>query len=187
MPSRSPTWVRPRGIVTASDALPDSWRRGLRAVRPGTWLRAGTFGLVAAFVIAIPTRLVPNGFFSRMTPVRPLDYVLLIISSGILGLTLALRSAGTGADRSSSPSFWPAGAGAAGTRAVTGGIGTVFAVGCPVCNKLVVALLGTGGALSVFAPLQPVIGLAAVGLLAFGLAHQLRVLGATVCQPPIEN
>jgi hypothetical protein len=39
---------------------------------------------------------------------------------------------------------WSAGGGPTGTRAVVSGVGTVFAVGCPVCNKLVVALLGTG-------------------------------------------
>ena len=43
-------------------------------------------------IIAIPTRLVPNGFFSRMTPTRPQDYVFLAISASLLGLTLALRS-----------------------------------------------------------------------------------------------
>jgi len=33
-----------------------------------------------------------------------------------------------------------------------------FAIGCPICNKLVVALLGVSGALTCWAPLQPLIG-----------------------------
>ena len=33
-----------------------------------------------------------------------------------------------------------------------------FAVSCPVCNKVVVALLGASGATSTFAPLQPALG-----------------------------
>ena len=39
---------------------------------------------------------------------------------------------------------------------------TYLAVGCPVCNKVVLVALGTSGALSWFAPVQPLLGLAAV-------------------------
>jgi hypothetical protein len=51
-------------------------------------------------------------------------------------------------------------------------------VGCPVCNKLVVLLLGAGGALSYFAPLQPVLGMVSLALLAYALCTRLRALGA---------
>ena len=37
-------------------------------------------------------------------------------------------------------------------------IGAFLAIGCPVCNKIALVLLGTSGAMTVFAPLQPVIG-----------------------------
>ena len=47
---------------------------------------------------------------------------------------------------------------------------TAFAVGCPVCNKLVIAVLGTSGAMSVWAPVQP--GLAVLSIV--GLAWTLR-------------
>jgi hypothetical protein len=144
-----------------------SWRRGLESIQTGTWLRALVLAIVSGTIIAIPTRLVPNGFFSRMTPTRPQDYVFLAISASLLGLTLALRS------------IIPEDA-----KVAAGGIGTVFAVGCPVCNKLVVALLGTGGALSIFAPLQPVIGAAAAGLLLLGLRRQLGALDTPLCRVP---
>lgn len=38
-------------------------------------------------------------------------------------------------------------------------------MGCPVCNKLVLVLLGSSGALSYWAPLQPLIAVASVALL----------------------
>jgi hypothetical protein len=43
---------------------------------------------------------------------------------------------------------------------------TVLAVGCPLCNKLVLAVLGSSGALAVWAPLQPVLALAALAIAA---------------------
>jgi hypothetical protein len=162
-----------------------NWLHALRQVGGTTWLRAAGFGLAAGVVIAIPTRLVPNGFFSRMTPTRPQDYVLLVVSSALLGLTMALQSSGNAASsfRLARPGV---GGGAMEARAVVAGVGTFLAVGCPVCNKVVVALIGTGGALSFFAPLQPVIGLAAVALLVVGLRRQLRGLDATACPRPLE-
>jgi hypothetical protein len=50
-------------------------------------------------------------------------------------------------------------------RGGAGGLLTFFAVGCPVCNTLVLLPLGTNGAMSYFEPVQPVLSLAAVGLL----------------------
>lgn len=48
----------------------------------------------------------------------------------------------------------------------SGGLLSYFAIGCPVCNKLVVLALGSSGAISWFAPLQPLLAVASVGLLA---------------------
>ena len=61
-----------------------------------------------------------------------------------------------------------------------------FAVGCPVCNKLVVGLLGTSGATGSFAPAQPALGAAAVALTAGALVIRVRAIrrGAWPLQPP---
>ena len=149
---------------------PTTWRQVLSAIPTRTYGRAIALAILSGAVIAVPTRLIPNGLFSRMTPTRPQDYVFLVVSAVLLGLTLALRS--------SVPQD---------AKVAAGGIGTVLAVGCPVCNKLVVALLGSGGALSLFAPLQPVIGAAAVGLLVVGLRRQLQALGASACAVPVTR
>jgi hypothetical protein len=58
----------------------------------------------------------------------------------------------------------------------------LFAVGCPICNKLVVAVLGAGGALSYFGPAQPVLGAASIVLLGAALALRLRALAARSVQ-----
>lgn len=108
--------------------------------------------LVAGFAIALPARLVPNSLFSRMTPTRPLDYVFWITGSVLVGLSLAFgRSSRSDA------------------CGLAGGTGTFLAVGCPVCNKLVVALIGVAGAVNVFAPLQPLLGSVSIALLLWSL------------------
>ncbi len=55
----------------------------------------------------------------------------------------------------------------------------MFAVGCPACNKLVVLALGAGGAMTYFAPIQPVLGFLSLGLLAYAL--RMRLAGAVSC------
>lgn len=56
-----------------------------------------------------------------------------------------------------------------------GGLGAFLAIGCPVCNKVALVLLGASGALSIWAPLQPLLGLVSVALLAGALAWRLRM------------
>jgi hypothetical protein len=116
-------------------------------------------------VIGIPTDIVPNPIFGRMTPVRIQDYVVLAVTAllaGILAATYALP-------RAHSCSIEQG-------KTTLGGFLTFLAVGCPTCNKIVVALLGTSGALNIFQPLQPLLGAISFGLL--GLAIWLRVRGA---------
>ncbi|WKV15937.1 hypothetical protein LP422_24200 [Janibacter limosus] len=55
-----------------------------------------------------------------------------------------------------------------------GGLLTFFAVGCPVCNKLVLLALGTAGAMTWFEPVQPVLQVPAVLLLTRSLRTRLR-------------
>ena len=57
-----------------------------------------------------------------------------------------------------------------------------FAVGCPVCNKLVLLALGTSGAMSFFAPLQPILAVASIGLMAYAVRTRLR--GEVACAVP---
>lgn len=148
--TKPPTNVARRSLVAT-----------LVGLGPSYWWRALALAAVSGLALAVPTRLVPNGFFSRMTPTRPLDYVFWVAASALLGLTLAMRSP----DRD-----------AAGP--VAGGVGTFLAVGCPICNKIVVALLGVSGALSYFAPLQPLIGSAALVLLVVALRRRASALAA---------
>jgi hypothetical protein len=130
------------------------------------WTAAAT--ILVGILIAIPTAIVENPFFTRMTPVEPEQYVVWVLTSLLSGALLATYVAGA---------FRGGGA----SRATGAGLLGVFAVGCPICNKLVVGLLGTSGALSYFAPMQPVIGAAAVALAGWALLVRLRRLAEPSC------
>ncbi|MQA06883.1 MAG: hypothetical protein GEV07_30725 [Streptosporangiales bacterium] len=126
------------------------------------WLIAAAGAVVAALVIGVPTGVVPTPLYTRMTPVLWWNYPVWAVSAVLTGLITGTYV------RASSGSRPRQG------RAVAGGLLSVFAVGCPICNKLVVLALGTSGALSYFAPLQPVLALASLAVLAVALRQRLR-------------
>lgn len=140
-------------------------RTTLRAFTPGAWLAAVTAGLLVLLAIGGTTAIFENDFFGRMTPVRAQDYVFWILSAVLVGLL-----AGT---------FVVSRASEHAGKAVAGGFFADIAVGCPICNKIVVAALGTSGALTFFEPLQLFIGIGSVALLAFALLLRARSIGGT--------
>jgi hypothetical protein len=159
--------VRMYGVVAGA-------RYGLsvaaRTVLVGLSAAVGT-----ALVIGIPTDVVPNPWFAREIAVRPFDVVTLVALSVVTGALVATYTL----------------AGDSGAAAPRAGIGSGivgwFAVGCPVCNKIVVALIGASGATSTFAPLQPALGVAAVGLASAALAVRVRAITRGTCPlPPPE-
>ena len=58
------------------------------------------------------------------------------------------------------------------------GLLSFFAVGCPVCNKLVIVALGATGARQWFEPIQPLLAVASIVLLAWALRARLRSAAA---------
>lgn len=153
----------------------------LRTLPAATWPRAVVFAGVAAVVIAVPSDLIDTPIFGRPVEVRWIDYVILAITSALIGLIFAIRP--TPADPAASDGL-AATAERQGTRTIWGGFVSFLAVGCPVCNQAVVALVGVSGALSWWAPVQPVIGLLAVALLLYTLRKRLNTYRLSVCPVP---
>ncbi len=134
------------------------------------WAAAACGTVAAALAIGIPTGIIETPFYTRMMPVIPWNYPVWLVSSLLTGLVIATYVRP------------PADVPRTGGRAGLGAVLSVFAVGCPVCNKLVVFLIGLTGALNVWAPLQPLLGVASVALLAFALSVRLR--GERACRAP---
>jgi hypothetical protein len=135
----------------------------------------GATGL-AALLIGVPTVLIPNWLFSRMTPTRWWEYPVWLAASVLTGLIAATFVTSRTSSRNAQESRSEL------TATASGGLLSAFAVGCPVCNKLVVALIGVSGALQVWAPLQPLLGLASIALLCVALRR--RLAGDLVCAVP---
>ncbi len=144
----------------------------LRTLPSGTWFRTALYSLAAAVVIAVPSDLIDTPLFGRPVETRPIDYVILSITAGLIGLILAISVPKSEVSESQE------------TRTIWGGFVSFLAVGCPVCNQAVVALIGTSGALSWWAPVQPFVGLAAVALLAYTLRLRLRTYQLDACPVP---
>lgn len=155
--------------MTAAAATLRASALDLRAWPLRLWLLALVAATAAALATGIPTDMVPTPLFRRMTPIVWWDWPLWILGSALLGLVAATY---VRADRRASP--------AEGGVLVGGGLLTVLAVGCPICNKLVVLALGTAGALTYFAPIQPALGLLSV-LLA-GVALVVRTGARPACR-----
>lgn len=147
--------------------------KDLHALAPVTWVRAVPMALIAALVIAIPSDLIDTRFFGRPIDPKALDYLILAITAGLIGLILAIRP-DTITERHETDQ----------TRTIWGGFVSFLAVGCPVCNQAVVALVGTSGALSWWAPVQPVVGLLAIALLVHTLQRRLDTYQLTACPVP---
>lgn len=138
---------------------------------PRRWAAALAASGLAGVFMGVPTGIIRTSFYSRMTPVRWWDYPVWLASAALIGLSFATYV--RVADRTRSSAVDGSG------RTVGASLVSVFAIGCPVCNKLVVAVLGFSGALTYFSPIQPLLGLISLALLAFGL--KVRLDGERSC------
>lgn len=128
--------------------------------RTRRYSRAVAVGLVTAAVVGIPTDVLDTDYFTRMTPVRWWEYPVLTLTAVLTGLWAAIPRATD--DRR-------------GQGKVAGAVTTtLIAVGCPVCNKVVIGLLGVSGALGVWAPIQPVLAILSLAALAASVVVRWR-------------
>jgi hypothetical protein len=132
------------------------------------WL-AAAFGAAASLVgLGLISAIIPNPVFGRTIPPDGSAIAVWLLSAPLMGLLLATFVA--------KPRSWtPTSRRDVGGSGLTlGGLATFFAIGCPVCNKIILLALGTSGALNVFAPIQPLIGVGSLAILAGTVVWSLR-------------
>jgi len=131
---------------------------------------AGAVG--TALLVGLPTDVIPNPVFGRPVPVTWWSYPTLVVTAVLGGLLLSTYvRTGTLED---------AAIDRPGRMGGVGGLLSFFAVGCPVCNKIVLVALGSSGAMSVFAPLQPLLAIAS--LIVMGVALRVRLSNTLSCR-----
>lgn len=135
------------------------------------WLAGAGVAVLVYVVVAIPTVLIPNSLFSREVPPTWWSYAALGASALLTGL-LAATYVASPIERT----------GATNKAGLFGSVLTFFAVGCPVCNKLVLLALGTTGAMKFFEPVQPLLAVFSIGLLVWALVR--RISQENACKVP---
>ena len=150
----------------------------MRAWTRRQWITAVAASAALAVAIGLVTVLIPNPLFTRMIEAPWWSYPVWLVSAILSGLLIATYVAPDGRPEREREA-------AHGRRSVVGAVLSFFAVGCPTCNKIVVLALGTNGAITWFAPLQPVLAAGSLALLAWALRARLRA--AQECRIPVAD
>ncbi|MBT1004395.1 hypothetical protein KIH31_17560 [Paenarthrobacter sp. DKR-5] len=139
------------------------------------WVTAAGAAAATFLIVAVPTDLIDTPFFSREIPPTWWSYPVLGLTALLSGLLTATYVDGAPrTEKDKSTRFGSAGA-----------LAAFFAVGCPVCNKLVLLALGATGAVQYFAPLQPALGAISIGLLAWAFVK--RATTENACAVPARG
>lgn len=150
----------------------------LRAWPARRWAAALLGSVIVGLVVALPTAVIPNPVFGRAVEVTWWSYPTVLVSAVLGGLLLASYVRIPAVGQPDAPADRADGEQAEVDRAsklgMAGGFIAFFAVGCPVCNKLVLLALGASGAMTWFAPVQPLLAITSVILMAVALRIRLR-------------
>ena len=139
------------------------------------WFVATGAGLFTYLFISSTTAVIENPIFNREIATTNWSVPVIVISSILTGLLSATYVKNGVSDHN--PKQLKVGS--------VGALLSYFAVGCPVCNKLVLIALGYSGAIQYFAPIQPYLALAGIALLAFSL--RMRMNNEYSCSLPFQN
>lgn len=120
--------------------------------------------VATALVIGVPTGIIHTPWYTRMTPVLWWNYPVWALSAILTGALVATYVK----DPARPVPVTQSG------KTFAGGMLSLFAVGCPICNKLVVMAIGVSGALNWFAPVQPVLAGGSLGLLTYAVWARRR-------------
>lgn len=150
-------------------------------------LHALAWSLVALVGYGMVSAIIPNPVFGRQIPPEAFAIAVWLLSSPLIGIVGATYTAPMPAASARPIAFASVGPLVAArpaepteqhrssTLGTLGSLGAFLAIGCPICNKLALMLLGTSGALSIWAPIQPVLGGLSLVLLALTATWRIRL------------
>lgn len=147
----------------------------LRSWPARRWATAIGVAVAYVLVVAVSTAMIDTPIFGRDVPTTWWAWPALLVAAALSGLLTASYVRAPGVATTTDE---------AGTRrGMLGAFLTWFAVGCPVCNKIALLVLGYAGAMTWFAPIQPFLWVAAIVALVWALRVRLR--GEVACALPV--
>lgn len=151
------------------------------------WVVAVVGGLVTGLMVALPTAVIPNPIFGREIGVTWWSYPVVVITAVLGGLLVATYVRPRDVEPDPAEADESEELDRASKLGMAGALVSFFAVGCPVCNKVVLLALGTSGAMTWFAPIQGYLALASVVLMVVALRARLRgeIACAVPARPPV--
>lgn len=161
---------------------------GLRTWTSRQVIVAAAVALAFGVLLGLATVLIPNPLFTREIPPVWWNYPVWILTSAFSGMLSATYVRGVRASEPAPTESVDIGQNDENQARRVSRIGMAgaflawFAVGCPVCNKFALLALGYSGAITWFAPFQPVLAVAA--LLLTGAALVVRLRGQAACPLP---
>ena len=170
----------PLPLARWSADLSLAWQ-SLRLWTPRQYATGAVAALGVALLVGVATVLIPNPVFGREIEPVWWNYPAWIVTSVLSGLLMATYVR-TGPGVPSVDEDEEPGGRSTSRVGIAGGVLAWFAVGCPVCNKIALLALGYSGAITWFAPLQPILAVAALVLTAVALVWRLR--GQVACPVP---
>ena len=116
---------------------------------------------IVFFLFGIVTALIKTPFFKRMTIPSSLDYFFLVSVSILIGIYVGIY-------------FYKKNK-KGNICAYSGATSGFFAIICPLCSTLLVALFGASAVMMYFEPIRPILGWLAVILLLIGIYYQIKI------------
>lgn len=135
-----------------------SW--GVKMIKTKPLLIAALTWIVSTLILGVPTDVIPNDYFMRISKITFLDKAFVVIIPLLIAYYAYLifsRNKTVGYKSSS--------------VAVIAGY---FGVACPMCIHTLVIIFGSSLLMTYFDPVRPILGLFSVGLLLFAINKQRR-------------
>lgn len=127
-------------------------------------------GVAVLLAFGLGTGIIPNPVIGRMLAPEPFAIATWVASAPLAGFVLATYLV---PKASTVPVIELPARRDGSTAGTIGGFAAFLAIGCPLCNKVALVLLGASGTMSFFAPAQPFIAAASLALLAATLLWRL--------------
>lgn len=141
------------------------------------------WSVVSLLSFGILNAIIPTPFFFRPIAAEPFAIATWLVTAPLMGFVLATYTSPAKPILAAVPLSMQVGPEPRdrSTLGWAGGLASFLAIGCPVCNKIALVLLGTSGALELYGPIQPLIGVASIALLLVTVVWRLRMRARAGC------